>query len=117
VVYDCFTFFNELDLLELRLHELSHVVDHFVLVEATHTHSNQPKLLYFEENKDRFREFLPKIIHIVVDDSPQNPEDRWAWDSFQRDAIMRGIKDCKPGIDQYDELMEALEDYAEENAK
>ena len=33
-VYDCFTFFNELDLLEVRLAELYNVVDHFVIVES-----------------------------------------------------------------------------------
>ncbi len=36
-VYDCFTFFNELELLEIRLNELSSVVDKLVLVEATKT--------------------------------------------------------------------------------
>ncbi|MBO9668238.1 MAG: N-acetylglucosaminyltransferase, partial [Bdellovibrio sp.] len=36
-VYDCFSFFNELDLLEIRLNELDSVVDHFVLMEATKT--------------------------------------------------------------------------------
>ena len=42
-----FSFFNELDLLELRLHELNKVVDYFVLVEATLTHSgwNKPIIL------------------------------------------------------------------------
>jgi hypothetical protein len=34
-IYDCFTFYNELDLLELRLEELYDHVDHFVLVEAS----------------------------------------------------------------------------------
>jgi beta-1,4-mannosyl-glycoprotein beta-1,4-N-acetylglucosaminyltransferase len=33
MVYDCFTFYNELDLLEIRLHTLADVVDRFVLVE------------------------------------------------------------------------------------
>ena len=42
-IYDCFTFFNELDLLEIRLNELNEVVDYFVLVEATTTHSRKPK--------------------------------------------------------------------------
>jgi hypothetical protein len=41
MIYDCFTFFNELELLELRLHELAGVVDKFVLVEATQTHSSR----------------------------------------------------------------------------
>jgi len=96
LVYDCFTFFNELDLLELRLHELSDSLDYFVLVEATRTHSNQPKPLYFDENRERFSEFLPKIIHIIVDDFPESPEDRWVLENYQRNAIMRGLQNCKP---------------------
>lgn len=111
MIYDCFTFFNELDLLTLRLHELSGAVDHFVLVEATHTHSNKPKPLYFDENKERFREFLPKIIHIVVDDFPENPGNRWVLENYQRDAIMRGLSDCSPDdsiiISDIDEIVRA----------
>jgi len=37
-IYDCFRFFNELDLLEIRLDELCDVVDYFVLVEARQDH-------------------------------------------------------------------------------
>ena len=54
-VYDCFIFYNELDLLEIRLKTLDSVVDHFVLVEATKTHRGKDKPLYFEENKERFK--------------------------------------------------------------
>ncbi len=111
MVYDCFTFFNELDLLELRLHELSDSVDYFVLVEATHTHSNQPKPLYFDENKGRFYEFLPKIIHIIVDDFPKDPENRWILENYQRNAIMQGLRNCNPYdsiiISDIDEIVRA----------
>lgn len=111
MIYDCFTFYNELDLLELRLHELAPVVDRFVLVEATKTHSNQPKPLYFEENKARFSEFLPKIIHIVVSDFPSEPENRWILENYQRNAIMRGLEDCRPDdvviVSDIDEIVRA----------
>ena len=66
-IYDCFTFFNELDLLEIRLEELYEYVDYFVLVEARQTHAGVPKRLYFEENKKRYQKYSNKIIHIVVD--------------------------------------------------
>ena len=68
MIYDCFTFFNELDILEIRLNELNQVVDKFVLVEANRTFTNQKKPLYFQENKTRYQQFLPKIINIIVDD-------------------------------------------------
>ena len=64
MIYDCFTFFNELDLLEIRLHELYNVVDKFVIIEADRTHSNLPKPFYYDLNKDRFKQFEDKIIHI-----------------------------------------------------
>lgn len=54
MIIDCFTFFNELDVLEIRLRELDGVVDRFVLVEATLTHQGKPKPLLYAENKERF---------------------------------------------------------------
>ena len=45
MIYDCFTFFNELDLLEIRLNVLKDVVDNFVLVEAGETHTGRFKQL------------------------------------------------------------------------
>ena len=70
MVYDCIPFFNELDILKLRLHILDPIVDKFVIEEATATFSGEPKELCFEKNKAMFQEFLPKIEYIVVDNSP-----------------------------------------------
>ena len=55
MIYDCFQFFNELDILNLRLHIMSPIVDKFVISEATTTFSGLPKPLYYEENKDEKR--------------------------------------------------------------
>lgn len=71
-IYDGFLFFNELDLLEIRLNTLNDVVDFFILVEASVTHQGTPKPFYFEENKKRFSKFLDKIIHIKVTEIPNN---------------------------------------------
>lgn len=95
MIYDTFPFFNELELLEVRLHELDPVVDRFVLAEATRTHSNQPKPLYFQENRSRFERFLPKISHVIVDDMPDS-SDTWALENHQRTAIARGLPRCQP---------------------
>ena len=94
-IYDCFTFYHELDLLELRLTELYEHVDHFVLVEADTTYTSRPKPFYFEDNKERYSRFLDKIIHVKVTDMPHNP-DAWVNDIFQRDQIFRGIRDADP---------------------
>jgi len=69
-VYDIFTFFNELDLLEMRLAILDPYVDHFVIAESTTTFSGKPKPLYYEENKERFKKWHGKIIHQVTRDAP-----------------------------------------------
>lgn len=66
MVYDAFCFFNELDLLELRLNILDPYVDKFVICESTETFSGQSKPLYFKENEDRFDKWKDKIIHIVA---------------------------------------------------
>ncbi len=95
MIYDCFTFFNELELLEIRLHELSGVVDKFVLVEATKTHSNQPKSLHFQANQARFDRFRDQIIHVIADDLP-DATDAWILENYQRNCIARGLVNCRP---------------------
>ncbi len=98
-VYDCFTFFNETELLTVRLEELYESVDYFVLVEATKTFCGEPKPLYFKENIELFEKYKSKIIHVVVDDFPPPSEnlakDRWVREEFQRNAILRGLGQCK----------------------
>jgi beta-1,4-mannosyl-glycoprotein beta-1,4-N-acetylglucosaminyltransferase len=63
-IYDCFQFFNELDLLEIRLELLYNHVDYFVISETDKTHANQPKELIFEKNKELFKKYSDKIIHV-----------------------------------------------------
>lgn len=63
MIVDCFPFFDELDLLEIRLHELKDVVDVFVLTESPYTFTGIEKPLYFEENKKRFEGF--NVVHPV----------------------------------------------------
>ena len=94
MIYDCFTFFNELDLLEIRLNVLDGVVDRFVIVEATRTHSNKPKELVFQANAARFDKFLHKITYIAVDDYPEF-ETAWTNENHQRNCIERGLRDCR----------------------
>jgi hypothetical protein len=94
-VYDCFPFFNELDVLEIRLKELWDVVDIFVLAESNLSHSGKPKEYIFENNKDRFTQYLSKIRHIKIDDMPET-NDSWVREKFQRICIDRGLYDMAP---------------------
>jgi beta-1,4-mannosyl-glycoprotein beta-1,4-N-acetylglucosaminyltransferase len=95
MIYDCFTFFNELDLLEIRLNVLNDVVDRFVLVEATKAHSGKDKPLYFNDNKERYKAFQHKIIHVIVDEYPVCTSP-WAYENHQRNAILRGLAQAQP---------------------
>ncbi|MFA6186203.1 MAG: hypothetical protein WC770_03180 [Phycisphaerae bacterium] len=121
MIYDCFTFFNELLLLEIRLNTLDAVVDKFVLVESPYTHTGKEKPLYFEQAKNRpeFAKFKDKIIHIIVEDMPlknhwrnenkqellareQNSMDGkpttgvWQNENYQRKCIKRGLANLQP---------------------
>jgi len=75
MVYDIFTFFNELDLLEIRFEILDSKVDYFVLIECTETFSGKPKKLYFNENKHLFKKWEHKIIHHITDDPTSGWDD------------------------------------------
>ena len=69
-IYDCFMFFDEEMLLDLRLNIMDKYIDKFVITEASYMHSGKPKKLVFDINK--FSKFKDKIIYNVVDKQPSN---------------------------------------------
>lgn len=94
-IIDCFTFYNEFDLLKYRLNILNSVVDYFVLVEARQTHVGKEKELLYEKNKEKYSEFHHKIIHIVVDLPHKivdvSKDEQWVNERFQRNSIKDGL--------------------------
>ena len=105
-IYDCFMYFDEDMLLDLRLNVLNDHVKKFIISEATYTHNGSPKKLNFDINK--FRKFKDKIEYIIVDKQPssifqltenENAEERgkklilngMARDYFQRESLKRGL--------------------------
>jgi beta-1,4-mannosyl-glycoprotein beta-1,4-N-acetylglucosaminyltransferase len=95
MIIDTFCFFNELDILEIRLSELYPYVDRIILCESSFTHSGQSKPLYFEENKDRFAKYLDKITHVIVKEFPKT-EDPWIREHYQRDIMINILNEkCK----------------------
>lgn len=95
MVYDCFQFYNELDILKMRMNILKDVVDKFVISESTVTFSGKKKKMYFKENESMFAEFKDKIIYQAVTDTPED-YDPFQRDSFQKCAVKRPIeKLCK----------------------
>lgn len=81
-------FFNELDILNLRLHELNDVVDVFVLVEATTDFAGDRKPLYYQENAQLFERFKHKIEHFVID---LPDADYWTRENYGRDMCTLGL--------------------------
>lgn len=94
-VYNSCNFFNELDLLEIRLEMLDSLTDYFIICESTKTHSGKPKPLYYQENKDRYEKFQNKIIHVVIDDSPNTYQD---------------LLDMKPKNDLHAKMIQYIKD-------
>lgn len=94
MIVDTFMFYNELDVLELRLKNLDKFVDKFVLVESEVNHVGDRKELFFELNKERYLNWLHKIEHIIVtaEESPKDPNP-WSREKYQRECILRGLKD------------------------
>jgi beta-1,4-mannosyl-glycoprotein beta-1,4-N-acetylglucosaminyltransferase len=86
-IFDTFTFYNELDLLELRMNILEDVVDYFVINEATITFTGKKKPLYFAENKYRFKKWEDKIIHYVTVDDNETLENYWNNVPYHRSMI------------------------------
>jgi beta-1,4-mannosyl-glycoprotein beta-1,4-N-acetylglucosaminyltransferase len=96
-IIDCFTFYNEINMLTYRLNVLDDVVDYFILVEANQTHAGNPKPLFYNENKHLFEKFNKKIIHIIADLPFDNTkinianDDQWTNEKNQRNHISKGI--------------------------
>lgn len=95
MIYDCFSFFNELDLLEIRLNILKDVVDKFVLVEAGETHTGKPKPYFYKESEARFAAFKDRIIYVRIEKFPTG-HDAWWNENYQRNKILDGLKDAAP---------------------
>lgn len=121
MLYDCFVFHNEFDLLEIRLREMGDSVDRFVLVEADQTQRGSPKPFYFDENRDRFAPWADKIIDLQVRFPDQLPpalgvyknrrKKDWERENYQRNCISRALESCDPDdlvlLSDVDEIVRA----------
>jgi len=90
-IYDCFSYWDEDLLLDLRFNVLNDFIDYFVIVEGDKTWQNNFKKLRF--NIKKFSKFKDKIIYIPVEDMPggDNPYIR---ENFQRNCILRGLRNA-----------------------
>ncbi len=96
MVFDCIPFFNELDILKLRMQIMAPYVDFFVIEEASVTFSGEPKRMIFAENRQLFAEFEDKIRYVAVEDSPMEGVTTHERDKYQKNQLIRAMADCKP---------------------
>ena len=105
-IYDCFQYFDEDILLDIRLNVLNQYVKKFVITEATYTHNGNKKKLNF--NINNFKKFKDKIEYIIVDKQPKGIKDLvekehelkrgeklilngMARDYYQRECLTKGL--------------------------
>ena len=109
-IYDCFTFANELDLLEVRLKETYEQVDQFVIVESDITFTGKPKPLYLADNWERFAPWHDKIKLIRATDliAGDNP---WNNEAKSRENLLRAVDNVDPAdlilVSDVDEIFRA----------
>ena len=93
-IYDCFQYFNEDHIVDLRLNILDSFINKFIIVESTVDHQGKTKKLNFDINK--YKKFKDKINYIIVDDTPdvfKKPHlgGESLVESHQRNAITKGL--------------------------
>ena len=71
-IFDCFMYFDEEIVLDLRLNTLNEYVDFFVIVESIYNHRGEERKLLFNANK--FKKFEKKIIYLIYKENPKEIE-------------------------------------------
>ena len=87
-IFDCFIFFDERDLVELRINILKDYVDYFVICEAKQNHRGVQKKLNFPLEK--FDQIKEKIIYITLDSFPKF-NSSWKRQDYQRNYLLNGL--------------------------
>ncbi len=93
-VVECFMFYNEADILEIKLAEHYPHIDRFVIVEGNRSFSGEPRALVFPQCAGRFAAYADKISYLPIDlpafDVPSAAE------AALRNTQMRGLTTLAP---------------------
>ena len=97
-IFDCFQYFNEDHMVDLRMNILNEKVDYFVVSESTKTHQGVEKKLNF--NAENFKKFKHKIIYLVADyEEEKNFSNHTGGESLieqhQRNYILQGLNNAE----------------------
>ena len=110
-IYDCFMYYDEDLIIDLRFNILNKYITEFIIVESKFTHSGEKRELLFDINK--YSMFKKKINYIVLENEPENLEtihdkdtpdkknskyimNALKRENFQRNAITKGLKEVNP---------------------
>ncbi|MDC0618965.1 hypothetical protein OAO89_01450 [Pelagibacteraceae bacterium] len=98
-IYDCFQYFDEDYMVDLRLNILDQYVDFFVISESTRTHQGKEKKINFDI--DKFPKFKDKIKFVIADYKEKinfikHSGGESPIEQHQRNALIEGIKDASP---------------------
>lgn len=93
-VYDCFCYFNEDLILQLRFETLWNFVDYFVISEANYTHAGVSRDFNFDIKK--FEKYASKIRYLPLNRRPEGPNDFWRNENFIRNNLSNGLFDADP---------------------
>jgi hypothetical protein len=92
VIVDGFIFYNETDILRMRLEELYPVVDKFVIVQAHKTFRGQDKPLYLSFDDEWLAPYRDKLVLCTID-FPDHLTDPWGRETYQRNFIWDAMQD------------------------
>lgn len=93
MIIDCFNFYNETEILHMRLDYLYDTVDKFIIVESLDSHSKKlrKEQYVFEENISIYEQYMDKIIYLKIDNLPHNDDNPWANENYQKNYCAEGF--------------------------
>ena len=109
-IFDCFMYFDEDIVLDVRLNYLDRYVDQFIIIESEYNHKGEKRTPLFDINK--FKKFENKIQYILTNDIPPGIEsikindnkneiyrksifNAWKRENLQRNQISEGLSDAQ----------------------
>jgi hypothetical protein len=96
-IYEIVWLSDELDLLDLRFHELYDYIDKWIIVEYPMDYARNQRPLYYNENKERFKEFEDKIIHVIDNNNYDNRASLGLlWERKKSPLVKNALLDLKP---------------------
>ena len=109
-IFDCFMYFDEDIVLDVRLNYLDKYVDKFIIIESKYNHKGEKRTPLF--NIDKFKKFENKIKYILTNEIPTGIENikaddnkseiyrksifnAWKRENLQRNQISEGLSDAQ----------------------